>query len=247
MMVNFNKVKEKKEVTNLAGGKAYALNPKMELLSILLTSFLKDSFYQKGDKTLENLVKVINKIEDKNITYTEKDAAITIVRSEDIVAYNVKRESAPATPSVRRLARELGVDIDRVSGSGQGGRIMEEDVKNFVKIKLTSTDAGNPVSQKKLPDFKKWGDVEIQSMNKVRVITAEAMTYAWSTIPMVTQSDKADITELEEFRKKYSKSVEEKGGHLTLTSMLVKVCSAALNKFPQFNSSIDLNKKEIVL
>ncbi|MBK6536376.1 MAG: 2-oxo acid dehydrogenase subunit E2 [Ignavibacteria bacterium] len=189
---------------------------------------------------------VLNKIEDKNITYTEKEAAITIVRSEDTVPYNVKRESAPATPSVRRLARELGVDIDRVSGSGQGGRIMEEDVKNFVKIKLTSTDAGNPVSQKQLPDFKKWGDVEIQSMNKVRVITAEAMTYAWSTIPMVTQSDKADITELEEFRKKYSKSVEEKGGHLTLTSMLVKVCSAALNKFPQFNSSIDLNKKEII-
>ena len=188
-----------------------------------------------------------NKAEDKNVAYKEKDDSMPIVRSEDSVPYNVKGESAPATPSVRRLARELGVDIDRVTGSGQGGRIMEEDVKRFVKLNMTSSDLGISVSQKQLPDFKKWGDVEIQTMNKVRVITAEAMTYAWSTIPMVTQSDKADITELEEFRKKYSGSVEEKGGHLTLTSMLVKVCTAALNKFPQFNSSIDLNKKEIIL
>ena len=141
---------------------------------------------------------------------------------------------------------QLSLFYSNVKQCEKGIQVANEGIVLASKIKLTSTDAGNPVSQKQLPDFKKWGDVEIQSMNKVRVITAEAMTYAWSTIPMVTQSDKADITELEEFRKKYSKSVEEKGGHLTLTSMLVKVCSAALNKFPQFNSSIDLNKKEII-
>lgn len=177
----------------------------------------------------------------------EKAESPAILRSEDPVPYHAKQESAPATPSVRRLARELGVEIDRVSGSGQGGRIMEEDVKNFVKSKMTSPDKGIFVSARSLPDFGKWGEVEIQPMSKVRVITAESMANAWSAIPMVTQSDKADITGLEEFRKKYSKSVEEKGGHLTITSMLVKVCSEALNKFPQFNSSIDANKKEIVL
>ncbi len=208
----------------------------------------KTEIKKQDEPIIEKKTEVlVNKADEINTAHTEKEAAAHAVRSEDSVPYNVKRESAPATPSVRRLARELGVDIDRVSGSGQGGRITEEDVKSFVKIKLTSSDIGISVSGRSLPDFGKWGEVEIQSMNKVRTITAEAMTYAWSTIPMVTQSDKADITELEEFRKKYSNSVEEKGGHLTLTSMLVKVCSAALVKFPQFNSSIDVNKKEIVL
>lgn len=208
----------------------------------------KTEIKKQDEPIIEKKTEVlVNKADEINTAHTEKEAAAPAVRSEDSVPYNVKRESAPATPSVRRLARELGVDIDRVSGSGQGGRITEEDVKSFVKIKLTSSDIGISVSGRSLPDFGKWGEVEIQSMNKVRTITAEAMAYAWSTIPMVTQSDKADITELEEFRKKYSNSVEEKGGHLTLTSMLVKVCSAALVKFPQFNSSIDVNKKEIVL
>jgi len=159
-----------------------------------------------------------------------------------------KKESAPASPSVRRLARELGIEVDDVTGSGQGGRIIEDDVKSFVKsIMSSSNGTGISVSNKSLPDFKKWGEVEIQTMSKVRAITAESMSYAWSTIPMVTQCDKADITNLEEFRKNYSKKVEAAGGHLTLTSILVKVCSEALNKFPQFNASIDLTKKEIVL
>ena len=167
--------------------------------------------------------------------------------AEDQVEFISGNNTAPASPSVRRLARELGIDIATVRGSDSGGRITEDDVKNHVKSLMNSrSSTGISVSQKNLPDFKKWGDIEIQNMSKVRSITADAMTYAWTTIPMVTQFDKADITGLEEFRKKYSKKVEEEGGHLTITSILVKVCEAALKYFPQFNSSIDLQKKEII-
>ncbi len=165
----------------------------------------------------------------------------------DTKTVNLNKTPAPASPSVRRLARELGVDINSVNGSGDGGRISEDDIKMYVKEILSSgTSSGASTSQKPLPDFKKWGDVDIQSMSKVRTITGESMTYAWTTIPMVTQFDKADITYLEEFRKKNLKKVEEAGGHLTITSILVKVCEAALNHFPQFNSSIDLRNKEII-
>ena len=189
---------------------------------------------------------VVNKVEDKKVTGIENDPSQLMLRPEDPVPYNAGGISAPASPSVRRLARELGIEIDEVKGSGVGGRIDEEDVKKFVKSKMTSAESGVSVSNKSLPDFKKWGEVEIQPMSKIRAVTAASMSYAWSTIPMVTQNDKADITNLEEFRKKYSKEVEKSGGNLTITSILIKVCSAALNKFPQFNSSIDLNKKEIV-
>ncbi|HMS64207.1 MAG TPA: 2-oxo acid dehydrogenase subunit E2 [Ignavibacteria bacterium] len=214
----------------------------------------KDSKVEtKGDVKKEadlisekNTEVVVNKVEDKKVTGIENDPSQLMLRPEDPVPYNAGGISAPASPSVRRLARELGIEIDEVKGSGVGGRIDEEDVKKFVKSKMTSAESGVSVSNKSLPDFKKWGEVEIQPMSKIRAVTAASMSYAWSTIPMVTQNDKADITNLEEFRKKYSKEVEKSGGNLTITSILIKVCSAALNKFPQFNSSIDLNKKEIV-
>ncbi|MBK8981286.1 MAG: 2-oxo acid dehydrogenase subunit E2 [Ignavibacteria bacterium] len=153
---------------------------------------------------------------------------------------------APASPSVRRLARELGVEINIVSGSGKDGRISEEDVKNFVKasMNISGSTSIHP-SGRSLPDFSKWGEVRIEPMSKIRIVTAESMTNSW-TAPMVTQFDKADITLAEEFRKKYSEVVKSKGGNLTITSLLVKICSEALKKFPQFNSSIDVNKKEII-
>ncbi|MBS1517180.1 MAG: 2-oxo acid dehydrogenase subunit E2 [Bacteroidetes bacterium] len=164
---------------------------------------------------------------------------------EDLVS-DPNRIMAPASPSVRRLARELGVEINSVTGSGKGGRITEDDVKVFVKNSMSNHNSGNvQLSGKALPDFSRWGEVSAESMSKVRAVTAESMTFSWST-PMVTQFDKADITQAEEFRKKYSGSVEAKGVHLTITSLLVKICTEALMKYSQFNSSIDPGRKEII-
>lgn len=192
-----------------------------------------------------NLMKTetVKAIESAEVKAAERQETL-LVRSEDPVEYLAGKISAPASPSVRRLARELGIDISLVKGSDKGGRITEDDVKTHVKSLMNSgTTAGITFSQKELPDFKKWGQVEFKEINKVRTLTAEAMTYAWTTIPMVTQFDKADITSVEEFRKKSS---GKKGISLTITSILVKICEAALRKYPQFNSSIDLQKKQII-
>jgi len=155
---------------------------------------------------------------------------------------------APAAPSVRRMARELGVDIDDVSGSGDDGRISIEDVKTHAKRLLEGVARGGDAASAgaALPDFSRWGEIERQPMRPVRRKTAEHLSAAWRTIPHVTQHDLADITALEELRKKYAKQAEQAGGNLTVTAIAVKVVAAALRVFPQFNASIDLAAEEIV-
>jgi pyruvate dehydrogenase E2 component (dihydrolipoamide acetyltransferase) len=162
----------------------------------------------------------------------------------------ILKNSAPAAPSVRRIARELGVDISKVPGSGANGRISMDDVKAFVK-KLNEEREIHPsggfgIKQETLPDFSRFGQIERQPMSKIRTITAEHLSYAWNAIPHVTQFDKADITEVEKFRKSYGPKVEKAGGKLTVTSILLKIISIGLKKYPQFNASIDMEKKEIV-
>ncbi len=154
---------------------------------------------------------------------------------------------APAAPSVRRTARELGVDISVVQGTGANGRISVEDVKAHVKRLVTSGAGRGGAAGVALPDFTRWGAVERQPMRAVRRKTAEHLSAAWATIPHVTQCDLADISGLEELRKKYSKQVEAAGGSLTVTAIAVKVIAAALRKFPQFNASIDLAADEIIV
>ena len=159
-------------------------------------------------------------------------------------------EPIPAAPHVRRLARELGLDIYDVKGSGPGGRISEDDVKAHSKALLTAataqTSRGTAFVQPDLPDFAKWGKIERVSIRGVRRKTAEHLWQAWTTIPHVTQHDKADITELEQLRARFAPKVEEAGGKMTVTAIALKVCASALKIFPQFNASIDMPKDEIV-
>jgi pyruvate dehydrogenase E2 component (dihydrolipoamide acetyltransferase) len=156
--------------------------------------------------------------------------------------------SAPAAPSVRRLAREIGVDVTQVTGTGSGGRITQEDVKEFAKrVMLSVGSAGQaaaaggaaPLQVRPLPDFSKYGEVERKAMSGVRRKTAEHLSAAWNTIPHVTQFDKADITLLEQARKKYRAEAEKAGGNLTVTAVATKIVAAALKVFPQFNASVD--------
>jgi pyruvate dehydrogenase E2 component (dihydrolipoamide acetyltransferase) len=154
----------------------------------------------------------------------------------------------PAAPSTRRAARELGVDIGQVQGTGPGGRISMDDVKTYARSVITTGGGGAFVAAQAgpLPDFSKWGEVERQPMRAVRRKTAEHMAIAWGTIPHVTQFDKADITNLEELRKKYAKRVEAGGGKLTVTAILLKVVATALKVFPQFNASVDIANEQVV-
>jgi pyruvate dehydrogenase E2 component (dihydrolipoamide acetyltransferase) len=152
---------------------------------------------------------------------------------------------APAAPSVRRIARELGVDINDVPGSGPEGRISAEDVKAHVS-RLVSSSPGAAPTESVLPDQSRWGEIERQPMRGVRRKTAAHLSAAWATIPHVTQHDVADITAVEDFRKRYAKDVEAKGGSLTVTAILTRVAASALRAFPRFNASVDMAAEEIV-
>lgn len=163
---------------------------------------------------------------------------------------SVSKGVVAAAPSVRRFAREIGIDIQEVSGSGPGGRISIEDIKAYSKKlnqqKAVSTLLAPGVIAEELPDFTKWGEVERRPMSKVREATARHLSYAWTIIPHVTQFDKANITELEKLRKEYGKNVEKQGGKLTITAIILKIIAGALKVFPQFNASIDMGKREVI-
>ena len=183
----------------------------------------------------------------------EQSPAFTMPAQLGKVAGTEHREPVPAAPHVRRLARELGLDIYEVKGSGPGGRINQDDVKAHAKVVLTAAvsaiqappRAGHFIGPK-LPDFAKWGKIERVSMRGVRRKTAEHLAESWNTIPHVTQHDRADITELELLRARFAPKAEEAGGKMTVTAIALKVCAAALKVFPQFNASIDMEKEEIV-
>ncbi len=152
-----------------------------------------------------------------------------------------------AAPSVRRLARELGVSLGSISGTGPRGRILEKDVKAHAKAIIRSASSAQVAApaEPDLPDFSRWGETVTESFSTVRKLTAERLSQAWAA-PHVTQFDKADATRLEELRKLNREKVAEAGGNLTVTAILVKALSRALSEFPKFNSSIHMGSRTIV-
>jgi pyruvate dehydrogenase E2 component (dihydrolipoamide acetyltransferase) len=154
-------------------------------------------------------------------------------------------QSVPAAPSVRRFARELGVEIAQVTGTGPGGRIGQDDVSAFVKAQLTSGLSTTARGHAALPDFSKWGIVESKPMSNIRRKTAEHLSEAWRA-PHVTQHDKADLSGFDAFRNTFGGRVEKAGGKLTITAVVIKVLAAAIDRFPQFASSVDMANEAIV-
>ncbi len=153
-----------------------------------------------------------------------------------------------AAPSVRRLARELNVDIARVSGSGPAGRVSEQDVRQFGEKgqPAAAPQAPTPSTPAALPDFSKWGGTRAEDMSGIRRATVRSMTQAWSSVPMVTQFDKADVTRMEEARHQFAARVEKAGGKLTLTSILMKVVAGAVRRFPKFGASLDIPNNQVI-
>lgn len=181
------------------------------------------------------------------------------VEESKVDLQTIKRgeQVAPAAPSVRRMARDLGVDIYQVQGTGPAGRISADDVRNFVRTTMQRITGGSSVpavhgefpglhAQRPLPDFSRWGEISREPLSRIRELTADSMGYAWSTVPMVTQYDNAHISEIEAYRQEFNRRAVNEN-RLTMTSIMVKVCAAALKAFPNFNSSLDLASKELVL
>lgn len=155
-----------------------------------------------------------------------------------------------AGPSVRRIAREFGVDLKRVGGSGRKGRILKIDVQNYVKAQLARADSGGAglaIAPAPKIDFAKFGEVEIQPLNKIKKLTGANVHRSWVTVPHVTQFGEADITEMEAFRKLQKPQAEEKGVKLTPLVFIMKAVVASLKEFPLFNSSLDASGENLVL
>ena len=153
-----------------------------------------------------------------------------------------------AAPSVRKFAREIGVDIRSVPGSGPSGRVSEDDVKRFAREdgRTEATAAPAPAGPP-LPDFAQFGPIERVPLTRLRRTVARNMALSWSEIPHVTLFHTADVTELEAVRQQYKQRAAEAGGSLTITSILIKIVAAALRVHPRLNASIDLEAEELVL
>ncbi|AMQ88563.1 dihydrolipoyllysine-residue acetyltransferase [Marinobacter sp. LQ44] len=157
-----------------------------------------------------------------------------------------------AGPAVRKLARELGADLTRVKGSGPKSRILKDDVHAYVKSQLqqaqqgTGVATGSGIPGVKLPDFSQFGEVEREGMSRMMAATATNMQRSWLNVPHVTQFDDADITEMEDFRKAQKAAGEKRGVKMTPLPFLLKACAAALAELPQFNVSLDMERKEVV-
>ncbi|MDN6279893.1 MAG: 2-oxo acid dehydrogenase subunit E2 [Psychroflexus sp.] len=153
-----------------------------------------------------------------------------------------EKPSVPASPGVRRFARELGVSISEVKGSGENGRISKDDIKTHAKDSKTSR-----TSQNELPDFSQWGETKRKKISGIRKTTATKVTNAWQNIPHVFQFDEADITEIEGYMSKNQDKANKAGTKLTITAVLTKLVADGLEKFPKFNASLDLENEEMVL
>ena len=165
----------------------------------------------------------------------------------------VSFKNAHASPSVRKFARELGVDLSKVDGSGRSARIVKEDVQAFVKKVMSSGGASvngsAALGVEPMPeiDFSQFGEIEVKPLSKINKLTGKFLHRNWVTIPHVTQFDEADITSLEAFRKQSNKDYEKEGVKFTMLSFIMKAIAAGLKKYPRFNSSLDASGENLIM
>ena len=164
----------------------------------------------------------------------------------------VSFKSVHASPAVRKFARELGVDLNKVSGTGRSDRIVKQDVQSFVKQVMAtggSSSSGSALGVEPMPDidFSQWGEIETKPLSKINKLTGKFLHRNWVTIPHVTQFDEADITSLEAFRKQSNKEYEKEGVKFTLLSFIMKAVAAGLKKYPRFNSSLDASGENLIM
>ena len=152
--------------------------------------------------------------------------------------------SAFASPGVRRLSRELGINLQTIKGTGDKGRITKDDLNAYIKMQMFMSRGGMPKPAPQI-DFSKWGEVESQKLTKIQKITGERLQSAWQTIPHVTQFEEADITSLSQYRKDLNK--KNKKTKLSFLPFLIKTAATVLNEMPKFNSSLDYQEETLII
>jgi len=222
--------------------------------SVIAEIEVSESAAEKSEKTASQAASMI----DQGVSEKDIPQAVEPVKSTRRPApvpasdTDVKLTVAHASPSIRKFARELGVDISLVSGSGNKGRVLKEDVQNYVKASLTSpgaapTATGLRISDAPVVDFSKFGEVETQPLSRIKKISGAHLHRSWVSVPHVTQFDESDITELEVFRKSLAREAEKKGVRLTPLVFIMKAVVSALQEFPEFNASLDASGDNLIL
>ena len=232
-----------------------------------------------GDKLSEGDLLAVIEAQQVGTSHSKEEAASSVGNSsdkaKDAKAYEEPKASSPdsppsgalasqtnspanssvgvhAGPAVRKLARELGVELERVVATGPKGRVQKDDLNTYIKQQVQAaqsgqvTQAGSGFFAPKLPDFSKFGEIETRKLEKVQLVTARNMQSSWANVPHVTQFDEADITELEAFRKSKKKDAEQRDLKLTILPFLLKACASALRDLPQFNVSLDLENQTAI-
>ena len=151
-----------------------------------------------------------------------------------------------ASPGVRRLARELGINLQAIKGSGQKNRITKNDLNSYIKLQMAISSGSIP-AQKQEIDFSQWGEVEVQKLTRINRIAGQRLQQAWQTIPHVTQFDNADITDLDSYRKKLKTKAAKQDIKVTFLPFLMKATTIVLKEMPEFNSSLDHTDQNLVL
>lgn len=210
------------------------------ILETILESETSEAIQTEKEKTSNEPIKTIEKTKE-------------IVKSEHVLTSNLNRTESVSTvisagPAVRRMARELGVDLTLVLGSGRKSRITKEDLQDYIKTRLSEKTVSGSFNLPSNPviDFSKFGSIETKPLNKIKKLTGVNVHRSWITIPHVTQFDEADITDLEDFRKSESENAKNQGYKLTLLAFVCSVVSKALHVYPQFNSSLDATGDNLI-
>ena len=243
-----------------------------DLILTLEVEESKQDFLEKSSGTIEEKsLEAASSISSTLATTLEKTADAVIVKAESVSPESSPAERvrppppmvmafdqkgflrAHASPSIRKLARELGVDLSRVNGTGRKQRIIRENINEFVKQALGGIALGtSEVALKGIPempeiDFTKFGPVEIKELSRIKKKTGINLHRSWLNLPIVTHHDEADITELEYFRKSLKDEVAKKGVRVTALAFLLKASAVAIRKHPNFNSSLTSDREHIVL
>ena len=160
---------------------------------------------------------------------------------------NLSSDGIFASPGVRRLARELQINLNHINGTGEKNRITKDDLNNYILRQMASSSGSSiptPIVQE---DFSQWGEIENQKLSKIKRITGKRLQAAWQTIPHVTQFDEADITDLDSYRKKLKEKLLKDGIKVTFLPFLIKALTHILKEMPEFNSSLDISSTNLVI
>ena len=231
------------------------------------TGTLKEILVSTGDEvsTGQLLMKIDSSDEssdqDKKEDETDKTAGSSESKSEvedsDLgntastqtpkLDLNLSSDGIFASPGVRRLARELQINLSHINGTGEKNRITKDDLNNYILRQMASSSGSSMPTPIVQEDFSQWGEIENQKLTKIKRITGKRLQAAWQTIPHVTQFDEADITDLDTYRKKLKEKLLKDGIKVTFLPFLIKALTHVLKEMPEFNSSLDSSSTNLVI